>query len=326
MNLIVQAIGTARAAVARVIARVMPLHPGEEGVRIVPDAGTASRPLTAVMAVMCFLACLALGSLFIINRSVAAWTSDVGRQITVQIKPVANADTDAEVAKAVKILKASPGILSATALTKAENARLLEPWLGAGAALGELPVPRLIAVEVDSASPPNLAGLTAQLERAVPGAVLDSHKRWQRQILRTTGTMKLLGYAVLFLVCGTTVAIVVFATRAAMASNRNTIDVLHLIGAQDSFIAHEVQRHFLAIGLKAGFTGALAGIASFIVIKAVSAGPGESADAVATHMLIGTATLGIGDYFVFLLIPVGTALISVVTARLAALRLLGHVL
>lgn len=229
--------GGARRGVTMALARIVPVHPGEEGVRIIPETGTASRPLTVVMAVMCFLACLALGSLFIINRSVAAWTNDIGSELTVQIKPVAGADTDQEVAKAVEILRASPGVLAVNALSKADNARLLEPWLGSGNVIDDLPVPRLIEVRIDRANPPNLAGIGARLESEVEGAVLDSHTRWQSQIRRSSGTLRLLGFAVLLLVSGTTVAIVVFATRAAMASNHDTIEVLHLIGAQDNFIA-----------------------------------------------------------------------------------------
>lgn len=309
----------------RPAARRIPFDLRREGARIFPEAGTASRPLVGVIAVMCFLACLALGILIIINRSVDMWTADVASQVTIQVKPVDGVDTEATVEKALEILKASKGVVSATALSKSDNARLLEPWLGPGASIDDLPVPRLITVAIDKSDPPDYAAIAAALETAAPGATLDSHQHWQRQILRTSGTLKLLGYAVLLLVSATTVAIVIFATRAAMASNRDTVEVLHMIGAQDDFIALEVQRHFLKLGLKAGLVGVAAGVASFVTVKALSGGP-SSGDGVGAQMLVGTATIGVLDYFLFLFVPIGAALISVVTARLAVLRILGHVL
>lgn len=120
---------------------------------IMPQSTVASRTLTMVMAVMCYLACLALGSLIVINKSVNAWTSDISSQITIQIKPIDGRPVDDEIRKALGVLRGTPGITDAVAMTDEDAARLLEPWLGKGNILAELPVPRMIAVGIDRRNP-----------------------------------------------------------------------------------------------------------------------------------------------------------------------------
>ncbi len=296
-------------------------------VAIMPDVGAAGKPLMVVISVMSFLACLALGGLVIINRSVNDWTRDMASQVTVQIKPEAKADSAKKVATALRILRATPGVTNAVALSREDSLKLLEPWLGAGALLQELPVPLLINVTISKRRPPDLATLSAELTRAVPGARLDDHNRWQKQILRATGAFRIFGYGVLLLVSAATIAIVVFATRAAMSSNRDVVEVLHFVGARDNFIAVQVQRHFLSVALKAGVIGGFAGFLTFAALRGLLASPRDADGGVsAGQLLLGAAQFGIADYSLFLFVPLATALISVVTARLAVLRILGHVL
>jgi len=310
---------------ASLAARLPQLAGAVTASRIMPDAGAAGRPLTAVITVMCFLACLALGSLVIISRSVDNWTRDMASQMTVQVRPVAGKNTDRAVAKAVKLLKSTRGIASVKAVSAEDSAKLLEPWLGPAALMKELPVPRLIELTVDKRSPPNLEALAKVIATAVPGATLDNHNRWQKQIQRAAGAFKLAGYGILLLITLTTVAIVVFATRAAMSSNNDVVEVLHLVGAADNYIALQVQRHFLLVSLKAGIYGALGGIVIFAILLRLINGPSASGDgAAADQLLVGASAFGFSDYILFLLVPLAAALISVVTARLAALRILGH--
>lgn len=310
---------------ASLAARLPQLAGAVTASRIMPDAGAAGRPLTAVIAVMCFLACLALGSLVIISRSVDDWTRSMSSEMTVQIRPIASKDIEREVAKAVKLLKATKGIVAVSALSAEDGAKLLEPWLGPVALMKELPIPRLIEVTVNKRDPPALTALSAELARIVPGATLDNHDRWQKHILRAASAFKLAGYGILFLITVTTIAIVVFATRAAMSSNNDVVEVLHLVGAADSYIALQVQRHFLWVSLKAGFYGAVGGIIIFALLRRLLNGPSPADQgASAQQMLVGGSAFGFADYVLFLLVPLAAALISVVTARLAALRIMGH--
>ena len=42
-----------------------------------------------------------------------------------------------------------------------------------------------------------------------------------------------------------------------MASNREIIEVLHFVGANERFISREFERHFVGLGVRAGLVGAV---------------------------------------------------------------------
>jgi cell division transport system permease protein len=294
--------------------------------QIMPNSGVSGHTLTIVMTIMCYLACLALGALIFINTAIDAWTSDITRQVTVQVRPVEGADIEAEVAKAVDILRGAPGILFVNPLSVADAAALLEPWLGAASLIDELPIPRIIEVGIDRDAAPDLAALGARIEAEVSGATLDTHRRWQDQLNRMAGSLRLIGYAVLALISTTTIAIIVFATRSAMYSNRRIVEVLHLVGAEDQFIAVQIQRHFLKLGLRGGLIGAFAGAATFTALNLLAEGSAGGVSYALDALATGTYGFSLASYLLLLLVPLVATLISVVTARLAIIHILREVL
>ncbi len=231
---------------------------------IVPPGSIAGRALVAVVAIMTFLACLAVGAMVLVTDTARDWQRDVGREITVQIRPIDGVDTDREVARAADLARRTTGIVVVRALSRAENERLLAPWLGQALSLDALPVPRLIVLEVDARNPPDLAAFAGRLEREVRGASLDDHRLWRERLALMTRSVVALGIMILILVLTATALSVVFATRGAMASNRDIVDVLHFVGAEDRFIASEFQNRFLVLGLEGGIYGGLAAMAAFL--------------------------------------------------------------
>ena len=121
---------------------------------VVPPASVTGRSLTLVIAIMCFLACLTAGAVWMIKESSDAWTKDIASEVTVQITPQENADIEKSIADVVGYLEKQRGIVSVKPLSLDDSADLLEPWLGSADALKSLPVPRLIAVEVNRNEPP----------------------------------------------------------------------------------------------------------------------------------------------------------------------------
>lgn len=318
---------TADAAERDAPRQAFPLAVGIRRSSVMPQSTTASRTLTMVMAVMCYLACLSLGSLVIINKAVNSWTSEISSQVTIQIKPVDGRPIDNEIRKALGILRATPGILDAVAMSGEDAAKLLEPWLGSGDILAELPVPRMIAVGIDPRTPPDLAALAQRLESEVAGASLDTHRQWQGQLTRTAGTLKLIGVGVLLLISATTVAIVIFATRSALASNHEIVEVLHLVGAYDGFIAIQVQWHFLKLGLKSGIIGGLAGIATFLLVGLLAGGGLPAGLPPMSPTLVqNPVNLTLANYLLLLIVPAATTVITVISARTAVMRILSNVL
>lgn len=286
---------------------------------IIPARAAPLRTLTIAMTVMCYLASLAAGALILINRSVDAWTADLAREITVQVREVEGRKVDEEVGKAVDILKATQGVVSVSVLDEAAARKLLEPWLGDAGDLGDLPIPRLITVTIDPDAPPDFEALEKRLAAEVEGASLDTHRRWQSELTRMASVLTTLAYAILALICICAVAIVVFATRAALEANREIVAVLYLVGARDRFIARQVWRRFLKTGLTAGIVGLVLGLLTFLF--AVLAAPDSFAAIEREFLSPSTETLAV-NYAILAIVPILATLISLITSRLTLLRIL----
>jgi cell division transport system permease protein len=298
---------------------------GEMSKAAIVQAGSVTgRSLTLVVSIMCFLACLTAGAVYMINQSASAWLRNIASEITIQVEPK---QTEAETVRLVKDVQTfvalQPGILNVQALSKAESGKLLEPWLGKTDVLSELPIPRLIALELDRAAPPRFDRLSAVLTKQFPGVVLDDHRNWQRQIRTVTRSFALGGLAILFLVGAATTAIIVSATRSAMASNREIVEVLHFVGATDRFIAHEFEKHFLTLGIRAGLIGAVAAMAVFFLMpSAMRVLGGGTVTLAELKRFVGTGVLDGTGYLMLVGVVIVIAALCMLTSRFGVYRIL----
>ncbi len=290
---------------------------------IVPAGSVTGRSLTLVVSIMCFLACLTAGAVYMINQSAAAWLRDIASEVTVQIEPRERLDMDKTVRDVVAFLGRQSGVVTAKPMSVEDSALLLEPWLGGSEGLKSLPMPRLIAVEVDREQPPDFAALRGQLTRQFPAATLDDHRHWQQQIRAVTRSFALGGIAILLLVAAATTAIIVSATRSAMASNREIVEVLHYVGATDRLIAREFERHFLRLGIKAGMLGAVCASAVFFLMPPLMQwlGGGNVTQAEMSR-LIGAGSLDLKGYLVLAGLVVVIAALCMLTSRVGVKRIL----
>lgn len=290
---------------------------------IVPAGSVTGRSLTLVVSIMCFLACLTAGAVYLINQSAAAWMRDIASEVTVQVEPRDKVDTDKVVNDVALFLSGQRGIAGVRPLTLEQSSALLEPWLGKSDALKSLPVPRLIAIELDRDSPPNLDAMRKELAAKFPAASIDDHRQWQRQIQTVTRSFALGGLAILVLVAAATTAIIVSATRSALASNREIVEVLHFVGATDAFIAREFEKHFLRLGIRAGMVGALSAMAVFIIMPtAMELLGGGTVTVAELHRLIGTGTLDAAGFVLLGIVVVVIAALCMVTSRFGVFRIL----
>lgn len=290
---------------------------------IVPAGSVTGRSLTLVVTIMCFLACLTAGAVYMINQSASAWLKDIASEVTVQIEPRERADTDRLVKDVTAFLVAQPGVRSATPLSFEASVSLIEPWLGKSDALKSLPVPRLIAVELDRSSPPDFAVLRDRLSSEFKGAALDDHRQWQQQIRTVTRSFALGGLAILMLVGAATTAIIISATRSAMSSNREIVEVLHFVGANDRFIAREFEKHFLSLGVRAGLVGAISAMLVFFLMPSMMELLGGGTVTIAEiRRLIGAGTLDAAGYILLAVVVVVIAALCMLTSRFSVYRIL----
>lgn len=288
---------------------------------IFPRRAAPLRALIITMAVMCYLASLAIGALVLIHRATDSWTQGLSQEVTVELRPLSNANIDDEVAKALAILKTTPGVSAAQALPAEASAKLLEPWLGPVAA-GDLPLPRLIRVSIDETNPPNFVTLGQTLTSKVKGAELDTHQRWQNEFARLGRNLTLLTAFVLGLISLATILLVTAAARGVIEANRSIVDVLELIGAEPHFIARQNDWQFLTTGLSAGFTGLIAGLITFASLGLFGAAADE-----------GLASAGRNLFFApearwqlvsgLIAVPIAATLIALFVSRITLMRILG---
>src|SRR3954469_20751532 len=230
---------------------------------IVPRASISGRALVAVVAIMTFLASFTTGTVLLVSASAAEWQSEVASEITIQVRPQAGRDLDRDAAAAAEAMRTQPGIVEVRPFSREESAKLLEPWLGTGLSIDQLPIPRVIVARVQPGATPDLAALRARVMQAAPSASVDDHRAWIERMRSMTGATVLAGIGILALVIVATIISVSFATRGAMAANRPIVEVLHFVGAGDTYIANRFLRHFLRLGLEGGLIGGGAAMLGF---------------------------------------------------------------
>jgi cell division transport system permease protein len=291
---------------------------------IVPKRSIAGRALVAVVAIMTFLASLTTGAVMLVRASASEWQSEVAREVTIQVRPVQGRDLEADVARSSEIARAYPGIVDVRPFSKDESARLIEPWLGSGLSLDDLPVPRMIVLKLQDGSV-ELEPLRKTLSERVGAATLDDHRGWIERMHTMAQSTIAGGILVLVLMLAATVLSVVFATRGAMATNRPIVEVLHFIGAKSGFIAKQFERHFLVLGLEGGVIGGglailLFGIAGLIANLSIGTASGDQVAA-----LFGTFSLSLSGYIAILAQIVLVAVVTAAASRRTVNRTLDFV-
>ncbi len=295
------------------LARPKPLRSGRN---IVPQESIAGSALVLVIAIMTFLACLALGAVTMINDTASKWQSDISREVTIQIRPFDDVEMEQAIRQASRIALSFDGVSKVTALDDAATARLLEPWLGSGLDIKELPVPRLLTIEIAEGARPDFASMHTRLENEVPGASLDDHRAWVDRLTTMALTMVAVGTSIFVLVMTATVMTVIFATRGAMSGNREIVEVLHFVGADSRFISREFQRHFLRLGLKGGLSGAFAAIVLFVGLGIWSSNSLATPQGDQVAALFGTFSLGWFGFSGILMVMILVAFLTAATCRL----------
>jgi cell division transport system permease protein len=230
---------------------------------IVPRASISGRALVAVVAIMTFLASITTGTVLLVSASAAEWQSEVASEITVQVRPQAGRDLERDAAAVVEAMRTQPGIVQVKPFSKDESASLLEPWLGSGLSIEQLPVPRVVVARVQPGTTLDLAALRSRVTQVAPSASVDDHRAWIERMRSMTGATVFAGIGILALVIVATIISVSFATRGAMAANRPIVEVLHFVGAGDRYIANHFLRHFLRLGLEGGVIGGGAAMLGF---------------------------------------------------------------
>lgn len=281
-----------------------------QAARVVPPSGFTAHLTLFVSGAMAFLAVFALALSMASGRLADRWAEELARSATLRI----NAPLDQRAAQteaALKILRQTPGVARARALSQQEQAALLAPWFGTDLQLDNMPVPQLIEV-VEAEPGYDATGLRLRLAAEVPGAVLDDHTRWRRPLVDAAQSLRKLGWVAILLIGGATAAMITLAANAALSANAQVIEVLRLVGARDRYIAQAFVRRFTLRTLIGAAVGVAFGLAGVLLLPEATDEGG---------FLTGLGFQG-GGWLLPLLIPLMGALVAFAATWAAAHRTL----
>ncbi|MGQ0662232.1 MAG: cell division protein FtsX [Pseudomonadota bacterium] len=272
----------------------------------------------SIVALMVFLAALAAAGALALSSAAARWQAGLAGRLTVEIAPAPAGESPApeRLAASLDLLRSTPGVKGAEPLSRERMAALLEPWLGRGGLGDDLPVPQLIDVSLAPGAAIDISALDARLAVIVPGASVDDHGSWRDGLVRLARLAVALALGVVGLVGLAAAAAVVFATRAGLAVHHEAIDLLHLMGAEDDYIARQFAGEALRLAFKGGLVGLLLAVAILLALGHLS----QAID----PFLLPRLRLGLGDWALLALLPAATALLAMATARRTVLRALRH--
>lgn len=274
----------------------------------------ANRFLPWIIALMVYLAALALAGALVLDGAVARWRSGQDNTLTVQVPPAENGAPSAQAAAALEALRDTRGVAAARLLRRDELVALLEPWLGRGNVAPDLPLPHLIDVRLTPGAAPSLAALEARLKAVAPKAEIDDHGVWLDRLAAAARTLQAVAFAVVLAIGAVAVGTVVFTTRTSLAVHHETVELLHLIGAHDAFVARAFARQALWLGLRGGLLGFGLAAVTLAVVRHVTVG--------LEAPLLPRPSLTLPALAVLAALPVVSALVAMVTARMTVLRAL----
>lgn len=276
---------------------------------LLPREAGGGRWLALVIAVLCFLACLAAAGGAAADRAAHGWARKLGAEATVQVRPRAGETGPTAAARAAEILSGVDGVTEAEALDRKAAEELLRPWLG-DAVLADLPIPFLVAVRLDPEAPASAATLSRALASAGVDAGVDDHSLWRGEVERAAFVVSALAVAAFLLTALAAAAAIAYATRAGLAAQRALIETLSLNGASDGAIAWLFQRRYALAAAGAGACGALGAAALLALARFVGGNDG----------MTPALPLAWSDLILLSPCPLVAATVALVAARVAALR------
>lgn len=288
------------------------------GPDLIPDSEGAGRFLPWVVAVMVFFAALAGAAGLALHQATGAWRNDLANTITIEIPPgeipsgEMPSGAQAMVTAVTAALRQTAGIAQVRPLPVSEIAALLQPWLGGGDLINELPLPRLIDVRLSPDEPADLALLAKRLAAIGPGIRIDDHQIWLGKLIRLSRSLQWMMLACLAMICFATCAVVIFGTRAAFTAHLEVVKLLHVMGARDGYIARLFLWRALTMGLKGGLIGLGVTAMALYALSRLAAdleGP-----------LFGNLTLTPLGLLALACLPLVAALLTALAARYTVLR------
>ncbi len=248
-----------------------------------------------------YLFIIVLAIVMSINTMVKSWEKDILGSITIQVSPIEDENkkidadkTQEQLNKVLQFVENSEGVKSVHVIDDETVERLMTPWLGNKVDVNTLPIPQLLDVQLKENAEINYDEMTRGLHKVTSNASIDNHRLWLNRLLKFAGSLKTLALSVLFMVIGICAFSIYYSTRTSLGINLNSIEILHIIGAQDDYIAKQYAKSYAKIGFFSGVIGLIFAIPSIVIVSkyGISTGSGllNSAGLSTFHWLLMMVT------------------------------------
>lgn len=285
---------------------------------LLPVSDAREAALFFVVGALCFLAALAALTTRGTYTAAQAWGAQIIGEVTVQLR-----DTDRRSGEsATDLVRDVAGVQSARLLSQKEVSEALEPFFGSGGLPAGLPQPLIIVVEAEADDGNALAPLVeSTLRGAGYEAKASSNWEFSDDVNGLLSVLRMTALGVVILLSATAIAVIAFATHAALLARRDIVDVLHLSGAEDRYIASLFERRFWVLALQAGAGGAVAAlmVTALIVFSGSNAGDVEA-------QLLPQLSLDFWDIIILLVTPIAAGLSARLAARITVMASLKETL
>ena len=281
----------------------------------------SSRFLPWFIAFMVWLAMAASATVLLLSSFSDQWRRAYTGTLTIQIPAVmdgTNIQNEFRLNSALSLLQNTLGITSAKTVSMKRLSEILAPWLGPESVskfLG-LPIPRLIEVKFKPNTNLDISALRRQLNQEVEGALLDDHSVWLAKLITLADVIETVAFSILLLLTVAATTIVIFATRTSLVIHRDLIDLLHIMGARDSYVARQFHRHVMYLSLKGGAMGAIFAMVTLYTFESIWSD--------IDLLMLPQLTLNFWQWSCMFSIPIAVVVITALTARITVSRVLRH--
>ncbi len=217
-----------------------------------------------VIGVMVYLALLMVSASMSIDNTIARWRADLADRITVVVPPAVEGLGGMPLTEShnslLSFLRSDVSVSRAEEIPSAKLQLLLEPWLGTAAHVEGLPLPRMIEVDMRKVDSVAIAQLRTRLTENFPQVLLDDHRFWRNRLLAVGRILQGIGLVAMIVALATALVIVALGVQIAMSKHATTIQLLRVMGADDSYITAQ----FLPAVRRASAIGSLIGLLVFL--------------------------------------------------------------
>ena len=279
----------------------------------------SARFLPWIMGCMVYLAALALAATMGADRLADRWRSDLSGTFSIQIPPNASStpsERERLLGDIVDSVTKMPQVAHVHVVDDAEKQKLLEPWLGPGGLPEDVRLPDLVVVQLRQDEPSGIEAVKTRVAALTPDATFEDHARWQGDMLAFTHSIELLASIIIGLIAAAAVTTVIFVTKTGLSIHRRVIEIVHLVGARDSYIARQFLMHAMRLGLIGGIGGAgLAGLTLVGLDRLLGN---------AQTSLLPTLALDLNQWLTLAVVPIAVSIVAMITAHLTVLFVLGR--